>query len=158
MGEIGRLVVRACANGGEALDQEAFSGLVLRFQDMAHATAYAILGDHSLAEDAAQEAFVTAWLKLRNLREPDAFPGWFRQIVIRECSRTLRRTESAVPLDQAGLIPGDPETEVFIERLDRQDAFASLLAGLSDRGEWRSASTTSAVTGKGRSRTGSVSR
>ena len=43
---------------------------------MAVGYAYAIIGDFQLAEDAAQEAFVGAWLDLPRLREPAAFAGW----------------------------------------------------------------------------------
>jgi len=40
---------------------------------MAFACAYAVLGDAYLAEDVAQDAFVVAWQKLDQLREPGAF-------------------------------------------------------------------------------------
>ena len=42
----------------------AFAELVLRFQDFAFACAYAELKNFFLAEDAAQSAFITAWLKM----------------------------------------------------------------------------------------------
>ena len=71
--------------------QEAFCELVRMFQDMAYATAYAVLGDFCLAEDAAQEAFVSAWQKLSQLHQPEAFPGWFRRIVLTECNRLTRK-------------------------------------------------------------------
>jgi DNA-directed RNA polymerase specialized sigma24 family protein len=64
-------------------DLEAFTQIVCRFQAMAYGYAYAILGDLILAEDAAQEAFLEAHRKLDNLREPAAFPGWFRRIVFK---------------------------------------------------------------------------
>src|SRR2546421_3950958 len=57
---------------------------------MAYACAYAVLGDFHLAEDAAQEAFISAWQKLDQLRQPEAFPGWFRRIVLTECNRLTR--------------------------------------------------------------------
>ena len=69
---------------------EAFAELVHRFQDMAFACAYAVLGDAYLAEDVAQESFVTAWQKLHQLREPGAFPGWFKRIVLNQCNRLTR--------------------------------------------------------------------
>jgi len=47
---------------------------------MAYAYAYAMLGDFYLAEDAAQRAFISAWRKLGQLRQPEAFPGWFRRV------------------------------------------------------------------------------
>jgi RNA polymerase sigma factor (sigma-70 family) len=69
---------------------QAFCELVRIFQDMAYACAYAVLGDFSLAEDAAQEAFISAWQKLSQLRQPEAFPGWFRRILLTECNRLTR--------------------------------------------------------------------
>ena len=75
---------------------EAFNGLVRRFQDMAVGYAYAIIGDFHLAEDAAQEAFVGAWLDLPRLREPAAFAGWFRKLVFMRCSRQMRALRRGV--------------------------------------------------------------
>ncbi len=71
-------------------DKEAFGCIVTRFQNMAYAGAYAMLGDSGLAQDAAQEAFIDAYLSLPKLREPAAFPGWFRRIVIKHSDRQIR--------------------------------------------------------------------
>ena len=60
---------------------EAFEALVRRFQDMAVGYAYSLLGDIHRAEDAAQEAFIAAYFDIAALRNPAAFPGWFRRIV-----------------------------------------------------------------------------
>ena len=71
---IGELVRRATASGAsEAERRRVFGRIVVRFQDMAYGCAYAILGDRHLAEDAAQESFLTAWREIENLREADAF-------------------------------------------------------------------------------------
>ncbi len=75
-------------------DAEAFGALVRRFQDMAVGYGYSLLGDLHLAEDAAQEAFLEAYLCLPQLRAPAAFPGWFRRIVFKQCDR-LRRGKAA---------------------------------------------------------------
>jgi cytohesin len=88
---VGALVARAVSPRATGEQRErAFAEIVRRFQDMAFGLAYAVLGDAALAEDAAQEAFLSAWRELDNLREPDAFPGWFRQIVRTQCSRLTR--------------------------------------------------------------------
>jgi RNA polymerase sigma factor (sigma-70 family) len=89
--EIRALVIKARDSDATlAANHEAFGELVRCFQDMAYVCAYAILGDFQLAEDAAQESFISAWQKLPQLREPDAFPGWFRRIVLTECNRLTR--------------------------------------------------------------------
>jgi RNA polymerase sigma factor (sigma-70 family) len=72
-------------------DSEAYDALIQRFQQMAYATAYRYLGDHHLAQDLVQEASLEAFVHLSQLKEPGAFPGWFRQIVFRQCTRVLRQ-------------------------------------------------------------------
>ena len=70
---------------------------------MAYGCAYSVLGDLELAEDAAQEAFLEAWRNLGKLRNPAAFPGWFRRIVRFRCSRLVRgKRVTTVPLEAAG--------------------------------------------------------
>ncbi len=72
-------------------DSEAYAALIQRFQQMAYTTAYRYLGDHHLAQDLVQEASLEAFVHLPQLKEPGAFPGWFRQIVFRQCTRVLRQ-------------------------------------------------------------------
>src|SRR4029453_7675956 len=85
------LIIKAAdADAATAERHEAFGEVVRRFQDMAFGCAYAVLSDFSLAEDAAQEAFITGWRKLAQLHEPAASPGWFRRIVLTECHRLTR--------------------------------------------------------------------
>lgn len=98
-------LVSIASNSDCALPErhEAFGQLVTRFQDLAFACAYAVLRDFYLAEDAAQQAFFAAWQKLAQLREPAAFPGWLRRLVLTECNRMTRGQRlQFVPLD-AGL-------------------------------------------------------
>jgi RNA polymerase sigma factor (sigma-70 family) len=95
-------------------DLDAFAVLVARFQDMAHARAYAVLGDAHLAEDAAQEAFIDAYVSLPRLREAAAFATWFRRIVFKHAERFVRGKQIVfVPLGTAADLPArtlDPAT------------------------------------------------
>src|ERR1043166_6103973 len=96
----GSLVARIVAPAATLVERhDAYGSLVLNFQDMAYACAFAVLSDADLAQDAAQEAFLTAWRKLHLLRDPEAFPGWFRMIVVNEAARVSRKQAPAVPLD-----------------------------------------------------------
>jgi RNA polymerase sigma factor (sigma-70 family) len=96
------LVVRA-----QVGDEEAYHALYQRFRDMALAYAHSILGDLDLAEDARQEAFLSAYCDLQALRSPEAFPGWFRQIV-RKHAIEIRRKRRAIliPIDSIGELAG----------------------------------------------------
>ncbi|MCC6457479.1 MAG: sigma-70 family RNA polymerase sigma factor [Caldilineaceae bacterium] len=129
-------VVAAAQQG----DKQAFDQLVIRFQDMAYASAYAIVGDPHLAQDAAQEAFLDAYQNLAQLREPAAFPGWFRRIVLGRSQRQIRiKAPAHLPLDDlpeldAGLYAGlcDP-AEMLQQREDAQvvqEAVAALSPNL----------------------------
>src|SRR5689334_1611171 len=87
---------------------------------MAFACAFAVLRDAYLAQDTAQEAFVVAWQKLAQLREPAAFPGWFKRIVLTQCTRLTRcKRLQLLPLD-AGVDKStdDPGPHVSAERRD----------------------------------------
>lgn len=104
-------------------DLEAFERIVQRFQDMAYGYAYSILGDFHLAEDAAQEAFIGVYCNLSKLRNPEAFAGWFRQIVFSCCSRiTRRRRIETVPLDATdGIATSKPGPAEIVEKTERQE-------------------------------------
>src|SRR5215213_2739489 len=96
----------ALVAAAQAGDLDAFGRLVERFQRMAHAVAYTMLGDAHLAEDVAQEAFIEAFICLPKLCEPVAFPGWFRRIVHKRGDRLVRGNEPALlPLDAVGQLP-----------------------------------------------------
>jgi RNA polymerase sigma factor (sigma-70 family) len=86
----------------QAGDRLAYEQLVRCFQDMAVGYAYAALGDWHLAEDVAQEAFVTAYYDLPTLRAPLAFPAWFRRVLFKQIDRIRRRSRpTTVPLEWA---------------------------------------------------------
>jgi len=112
MCEIGLLISTIKDKDASLTEQEeAFGVLVRLFQDRAYACAYAILGDFHLAEDAAQAAFISAWQKIGQLREPAAFAGWFRRLVVTECHRLIRRKRvRTVPLDEVNEPQTSPHT------------------------------------------------
>jgi RNA polymerase sigma factor (sigma-70 family) len=93
------------ARGG---DERAFACIVERFQDMAYATAYGLVGDFHLAQDVAQEAFVDAYLHLDQLREPAAFAGWFRRILVKHSDRQTRgKYPVLLPVEMANRLPAE---------------------------------------------------
>lgn len=91
MSTLEALVIQARAKDStKAQRDDAFSELVIRFQDLAFGCAYAVLGDTHLAQDVTQEAFIAAYHNLAQLREPRAFPGWLRRIILTRCARLTR--------------------------------------------------------------------
>jgi RNA polymerase sigma factor (sigma-70 family) len=115
-------------------DIEAFGRVVERFRRMACATAYAVLGDVHLAEDAAQEAFIEAFQCIGGLREPAAFPAWFRRIVLKRADRLVRgRRLETLPLHAAGDIPcAQPDPSRLAEVREVQGTIHAAVASLPE--------------------------
>lgn len=61
-------------------DIESFGKLCQRYYPAMVAVGYSILGDHQLAEDAAQESFARALTRLKNLRNKRKFVPWLAAI------------------------------------------------------------------------------
>ncbi|MFD8395511.1 RNA polymerase sigma factor [Streptomyces sp. NPDC059680] len=88
------LAVRA----GEG-DEEAFETLVRHYGPIMLQTATRLLGDRSEAEDAVQDAFVSAWRKLPEFRGDSAFGTWMYRIVTNRCLNVLRARRQVITLD-----------------------------------------------------------
>ena len=61
-------------------EQCAYEVLVVRYQRAAILSAMSVTRNQFMAEDAAQDAFVTAWMKLNTLQEPQKFGAWVCRI------------------------------------------------------------------------------
>jgi RNA polymerase sigma-70 factor (ECF subfamily) len=77
--ETTRLAVRAREG-----DREAFSALVGLHERAARRVAIAALGQEADAEEAVQEACLTAWRRVDRLEDPAAFRSWFLRITWRK--------------------------------------------------------------------------
>jgi RNA polymerase sigma-70 factor (ECF subfamily) len=113
-------------------DQEAYEDIVRAHQGIAFRTAYLLAGDATLAEEAAQDAFVKAYRALARFRPGAPFRPWLLRIVANE-ARNRRRgagRRAGAELRAAAATPsGDaapsPETQV-LDRERRDALFAAL--------------------------------
>jgi len=90
-------------------DQQAFGQIVTRYQRLLCSLAYSALGSLSESDDVAQEAFVEAWQKLGNLREPEKLKSWLCGILRFKISHH-RRKEARQPIRHADEL----ETDVLV--------------------------------------------
>ncbi|GMU22928.1 MAG: hypothetical protein AMXMBFR13_30120 [Phycisphaerae bacterium] len=103
-------------------DPSAVAELVERFGPPARRLAAALVGGLQDAEDIVQDSFVTALARLGDLREPEAFPAWLRQIVRRRaggCLRRFREHEQAIPPATAASLPSPLEDLEWKEQCER---------------------------------------
>jgi len=79
-------LVNAALNG----EKDAFAALIRRYERPVRAVAMNVLGDHTSAQDVAQDAFVRAYENLPALRKSSAFGPWLMKIT-RRCALTMAR-------------------------------------------------------------------
>ena len=80
-------------------DQSAYETLVVRYQRAVIASALQITRSQFMAEDAAQDAFVTAWMKLNTLQEADKFARWVCRIAKNCAKNMVIRYRSFIDID-----------------------------------------------------------
>jgi RNA polymerase sigma-70 factor (ECF subfamily) len=104
------LVQRICAH-----DAVAFELLMRRHNRRLYRTARALLRDASEAEDALQEAYLSAYRAMGSFRADAALATWLTRIVVNECMGRLRksaRRDNIVPIVAAHTRPL-PEDEAM---------------------------------------------
>ena len=91
-------------------DRDAFRRLVDREGPAVVRACYRVLGDIHEAEDAAQEAFVTAYRSLPTWRGDGPFGAWLTRIGVRIALRQAGRRKAVAWLDPAGTSTHGPTT------------------------------------------------
>jgi len=82
-------------------DQEAYGRLIQKYHNLIYGLCFHLVGNFADAEDLAHDAFLEAFVKLEQLREPEKFGNWLRTIAANLCKRWLARQERVVLLDDA---------------------------------------------------------
>jgi RNA polymerase sigma-70 factor (ECF subfamily) len=121
-------------------EQEAYEALVTKYQNAAISAAATVTRNSFMAEDAAQDAFVTAWMKLDTLKEPKKFASWVCRIAKNCALNMFPRYRSFLSLDESigfeiedGRL--DPETEFIAsdERRRDSDELRKSMEGLPEK-------------------------
>ncbi len=118
-------------------DQDAFAELVYTYQDAVYNLCYRLLYERTEAEDAAQEAFLRAYLNLQRYDPSRSFKTWLLTIASNHCIDRLRRRrlkwlsiEDEV-LPNLTLSSDEPEPEDVSIMNEQSAALQSILGELS---------------------------
>ncbi len=104
-------------------DRAAFGELVEQFQPTVYAIALRRLSNASDAMELTQEVFLHVLRRIGQLREPERFAGWLRQVAVRMAiNRATRRVEP--PSVEVGVLEGAsrPSDEPLDELITRERA------------------------------------
>ncbi len=120
-------------------DLNSFNQIVLEYQNLVYNQAYRIMGEGASAEDAAQEAFISAYKKLHTYRG-GSFKSWLLRIVSNACYDEFRRRKrqpiaplfpedkNGNELDSVSWLEGNEEKpEDYVLRSELSDAIQTCL-------------------------------
>lgn len=127
-----RELVEAARRG----DRDAFEALVRDEVAGVYRTALAILGNAADADEATQDAFVSAWRGIRSLRDPARFDASLGRIVLNSCRMSLRRrrgvreitlesADASAELERTRAVAADP-AQIIVDALVFDRAFERL--------------------------------
>lgn len=104
----------------QAGDRDAFGELFDRYRSAIVAGAMSRVRNADEADELAQDVFIQAMQKINQLRVPEAFGGWLRQIVHRMAINRVTRNRSAIACDpetlEATCVNGEAPDEVAESR------------------------------------------
>ena len=117
-------LVRAAAAG----DEVAFTRIVAAHHDDMVRVGYVVCGDADLADEAVAAAWLIAWRKLGDLREPDRLRPWLVSIAANEARQAVRRRRrhGVVELAVADGAVADDDPAVRATDIDLMNALARL--------------------------------
>lgn len=119
------LVVRA-----QKGDEGAFASLAVAIGDRLHAVAHRILRDIDLAEDATQQALLSVWRDLPQLRDPARFDAWSYRLLVRACYAEGRRARQWSP--NLRILPTDePAASDGLDEVLHRDQLETAIRRLS---------------------------
>lgn len=122
LGSASEVAVVALAMSG---DDAAYGELVRRRQSATRNLLRRLTRDPALADDLAQQTFVTAWKSIRNLKSPAAFGAWLRKLTVNCWLQQARGVKREVALGDSVLADA-PSTPTVAEQLDLDAALARL--------------------------------
>ena len=112
-------------------DSDAYDALVRASADRLYATAYRIVRDGDLADEAVQQTLVQIWRELPSLRDPDRFEAWTYRLIVRFCHvdsrRARRKGVREIRMDESTPAASDAFADADLrDQLDRALARLSL--------------------------------
>ncbi len=118
--------VERCQGG----DRDAFRHLVDRYHGVLFGTAILMTGNRAVAEEAVQEAFLSAWKGIRKFRIGRPFKPWVTRILVNEVLSGKRRrsirTDPIPEPDETGAPSASHNPDALADRVAVRDAIAEL--------------------------------
>ena len=120
------LNIARCQEG----DREAFRVLVDRHKDVLYGTALLMTGNRAIAEEAVQEAFLSAWSGIGGFRRGKPLKPWLTRILVNGVlTQKRKRSLTTIPIedsDGTGDLSVSDQTDVIERRAILRQALDKL--------------------------------
>ena len=115
-------------------ERNAFSELVCIHAQGVTNVIYRMCGDVHIAEDAAQETFVQAWLHLASYRPQTSLRNWLYRIAVNAATDMLRKEKRILPnaLEDLQLSDPQPGPEAVFSQEERTALIQKAVVSLPD--------------------------
>jgi RNA polymerase sigma-70 factor (ECF subfamily) len=125
-----RELVSRAQNG----DRNAFSELVRIHAQGVLNVIYRMCGNMQVAEDAAQETFIQAWLKLQSYRPQASLKNWLYRIAVNTAIDMLRKDKRILPgeIDTLNLTDAKPGPESIAMNSEQSEMVQEAVLALPD--------------------------
>ena len=115
-------------------DADAFEQLVIAYRDQVFRLALRMCGNEADADEAAQEAFLSAWKALPNFRGDSQFSTWLYQLTSHAAIDLLRREKrqiAAEDITEVSVSDPAPSPQQQAERSETRQAVRDAMGQLS---------------------------
>ena len=115
-------------------EQSAFSELVCIHADGVRNAVYRLYGDTRLAEDAAQETFIRAWLHFASYRPQTSLRNWLYRIAVNAATDMLRKEKRILlhAFEDLSLKDPQPGPEALFSQEERATLVQKAVLSLPD--------------------------
>jgi RNA polymerase sigma-70 factor, ECF subfamily len=115
-------------------DRNAFGELVCIHAQGVRNVIYRMCGNAQVAEDAAQETFIQAWLHLSSYRHETSLRNWLYRIAVNAAIDLLRKEKHILPNDFEDLpmIDSHPGPEALLSQTERRTLVQNAILSLPD--------------------------
>ena len=134
-------VIAGLVRRAQARDATAFAELIGRYERMALSIAYSVLHEPTAAGDVTQDAFIRAWERLGDLKDPARFGPWLSGVVrngaidARRRNKLQPRSMQADPSQAQAVVASGRWTADPLDELSRRERHETLESALAELDE-----------------------
>ena len=117
-------------------DRQAYGELVRQHHPGTIRVVFRMCGDVALAEDAAQDAFIKAWMNLDRFRPGSSFRNWLYRIAVNAALDALRRNKKTheMSIEDMPLRDTQESPEAAVMRAERAEDVQAAIQALPEAG------------------------